>query len=405
MLKTIVLVQDFAHVNGGNAKIAISEAIALRERKYRVILFTAVPPIEETLIEVGVEVICLNIKDILHNINKLKSIVDGIWNKSAKEKFDKLLSTLNPLTTIVHFHCWVKALSASLFAVTAKYNYKVVITLHDFFTICPNGGLFNYTENDICKLHPMSIKCQLCNCDSRSRLQKYWRVIRQYFFIHALKKNKSIYLFSISNITDDKIANNLSFVVNKIYKVNNPIDKINSNRIEINKNGLYTVIARVSKEKGIDMFCEAMANLGLKGQVLGDGPMLDYYTKKYPNILFRGWCDEERKKEYLRDAKCLVLPSRWYETFGLVVAEVKPLGIPSIVPDESAASEQVVDGITGFVFKSRNQQSLEDKIKQFENCDLAKMSHNVINDSKQCIDINSHINTMIDCYNNILVLV
>lgn len=402
MLETIVLIQDFAHVNGGNAKVAISEAIALKERGYRVIMFSAVAPIENTLVEKGVEVSCLNIKDSLHEKNIIRAIVNGIWNGHANSKFNEILSSLNPNTTIVHFHCWVKALSASLFAVTAKYNFRIVITLHDFFTICPNGGLFNYPDNNVCRLSPMSVKCQFCNCDSRSRLYKYWRLIRQYLFIRAFNKNQYVYLYSISDITDEKIAKRLSHTVRKTFRVDNPIDINNHGYIDIHHDGYYTAISRISKEKGVDMFCEAMRNLGLKGQVLGDGPMLEYYKEKYPEVLFRGWCNEKEKTEYLKITKCLILTSRWYETFGLVVSEMKSFGIPSIVPDECAASEQIIDGETGFVFESRNQLSLERKIKQFEKCDINKIHHNVIADSKLCCTLNTHIDKVIECYNEIL---
>ena len=215
-------------------------------------------------------------------------------------------------------------------------------------------------------------------------------------------KNQHIYLFSISDITDEKIAKKLYRIVRKTFRVDNPIDINNNGYIDIHHDGFYTVVSRVSKEKGIDMFCEAMRKLGLKGQVLGDGPMLEHYKEKFPEVLFRGWCDEKQKKEYFSITKCLILTSRWYETFGLVVSEMKSFGIPSIVPDECAASEQVVDGESGYVFESRNQLSLESKIKQFERCDINKMQHNVIADSKKFCTLNAHIDKVIECYNDIL---
>jgi glycosyltransferase involved in cell wall biosynthesis len=54
----------------------------------------------------------------------------------------------------------------------------------------------------------------------------------------------------------------------------------------------------------------------------------------------------------VEQARCLVFPSLWYETFGLVVDEAAARGVPSIVSDVSAPAERVIDGDTGWIFPS-----------------------------------------------------
>lgn len=402
MLRTIVIVQDFANVNGGNAKVALSEAVALKNKGYQVVVFSAVGPIDISLVKAGVSVICLGICDTLHEKNKLKGAVNGIWNKKAASEFDILLSSLSPQNTIVHFHGWIKALTSSLFMITAKYGFKIVITLHDFFTICPNGGLFDYPANDVCHIRPMSVACKLRNCDSRSRLQKYWRVVRQLFMNYAIRKNHNIYLISISNITDRLVVPMLSPIVQRTFRLNNPVELNNDNSVDVTKNKMYTLISRVSPEKGVDMFCNAMRHLGLKGQVLGDGPLLGDYINKYPEVRFRGWCSDEIKVKYIKRTKCLVLTSRWYETFGLVVAEMKSYGIPSIVPNDCAASEQIEDGVSGLIFESRNQKSLEDTIMRMERENISAMHNSCLASDNSQYTMETHISRLVECYNTIL---
>jgi glycosyltransferase involved in cell wall biosynthesis len=53
-----------------------------------------------------------------------------------------------------------------------------------------------------------------------------------------------------------------------------------------------------------------------------------------------------------------VFPSRWYETYGLVVAEAAARGVPAIVSDVCAAAERVRDGVSGFVFPSGDAAAL-----------------------------------------------
>lgn len=69
MLKNIIIVNDWASIEGGAANVAINSAIGLA-KQYCVYLFSAVQPIDERLGEVGVKVICIGKKDILHDENR-----------------------------------------------------------------------------------------------------------------------------------------------------------------------------------------------------------------------------------------------------------------------------------------------------------------------------------------------
>ena len=105
------------------------------------------------------------------------------------KEFKKLLKTLDKDTTIIHAHGWTKALSSSVFDIAFKMKFKVVLTLHDYFTACPNGGYFNYKKNEICHLNPLSWKCIKCNCDSRNYGFKLYRVVRQFVQNKIVKLN------------------------------------------------------------------------------------------------------------------------------------------------------------------------------------------------------------------------
>ena len=44
----IIVANDFAHVNGGSAQVALSSAVGLAERGHRVTFLAAVPPVAES---------------------------------------------------------------------------------------------------------------------------------------------------------------------------------------------------------------------------------------------------------------------------------------------------------------------------------------------------------------------
>ena len=84
MLKNIVIVNDCAHIEGGAASVAINSAIGLAKH-YSVYLFSAVQPIDRRLEEVGVRVICIGKKDILHDENRIRAISKGLWDTKQSE--------------------------------------------------------------------------------------------------------------------------------------------------------------------------------------------------------------------------------------------------------------------------------------------------------------------------------
>lgn len=401
--RTIIIVNDAAHITGGAGKVALQSAIGLARKGYHVVLFTAIGPVDEKLIEAGIEVVCLEQHDILSDPNRLRAIRQGIWNRRAAQAFSALLDCCSPNDTVIHFHAWIKALSPSLFSVTAQRPFQVLITLHDFFTCCPNGGFYNYQSQTICERKAMSCKCIFCNCDVRSYPQKVWRCLRQLVQSHIFSKNSNFSFISISKLSKDITFPYLKRYSTSWFYVANPVELNEKETVDIMGNDVYLFIARLSAEKGVDLFCQAITELHLKGIVLGDGYLRKDLEKKYSSIRFIGWVDGKNKEKYIRQAKGLIMSSRWYETFGLVVAEMKSYGIPCIVPDRCAASEQVLDGKTGYVFESGNLQSLKDCILKYEHTDLFAMQQCIRKDfSSQEYSVKTHVEKLVEVYSKIL---
>ena len=129
-----------------------------------------------------------------------------------------------------------------------------MVTFHDYFSYCPNGGFFNYKKNEICKLKPLSIKCVVCNCDSRNYIIKLYRILRQFVQNKIVKINYKIKnIISISdfsiNILKPSLANDV-----KIRKINNPIDiKKPEKRVDVKNNDIY--ICRLTKQLFYDIIC------------------------------------------------------------------------------------------------------------------------------------------------------
>lgn len=358
-LKNIVIVNDFNYVQGGASKVAIDSAKLLKEEGFNVYFFSAVNKKEENID--GITYISTNQNEALKEKNKIKGAVNGIYNFKAKRELKRLLKTLNPNNTIIHVHGWTKALSSSIFDIIFKKKFKVVLTLHDYFTACPNGGYFNYSKNEICYLKPLSWKCIKCNCDSRNYGFKLYRVIRQFVQNKIVKLNDRLeYAISISDFSENILKSTLGKNA-KVTRIYNPIyiDE-NIEQVDLLKNKYYLYVGRISKEKGVDLFCQAITELGYKGIVVGDGDEKSRLEEKFPNIEFTGWKNKDEVKQYMKGAKALIFPSRWYETAGLTILEAKSLGIPCLVSKNSAGKEFVKESEC---FDVNNINDLKNKIK------------------------------------------
>lgn len=402
MVKNIIIVCDSARVLGGIENVAFTSAVGLKKSGFNVIMFAAMGPIDNYLISNGIQVYCLNQIDILSNKNKVKALIQGCFNIKAYNQLNNLLKSYNPKNTIVHIHCWSKALSACVFLSAKKRKFKIVITAHDFFSICPNGALFNFKKTSHCSLCPMGIKCLLSNCDSRNYSHKLYRFIRtwlQYKFMF----NNYFFVITISKITKDLLSPLLEYRTSKIYNLINPVILNDNKCIDITHNNCYIFIGRLSREKGCSLFCEAITQLGLKGVVLGDGYQLDYLKTRYPNIQFVGWVNGVEKEKYVCQAKALVATYLWNETFGLTIPEMKSYGIPCIVPDKGGPAEQITDGIDGYHYSFGDIESLKKVILDFEKCNLNELQQNLVNHfNKDRYTIANHVKNLIGIYNDII---
>lgn len=366
-VKTVVIVNDFNYTQGGASKVAIDTATILKNKNINTIFFSADNKEEEKI--KGVKYVTTNQKEALKEKNRLIGCLNGIYNFKAKKEFKKLLATLDKETTVIHVHGWTKALSSSIFDVAFKMNFKVILTLHDYFTACPNGGYFNYKTNEICHLKQLSWKCIRCNCDSRNYGFKLYRIIRQFVQNKIVKLPQKLnYAIGISDLSIEVLKNNFNNKI-RIKKIYNPIEyKKFDKKNEVSKKDYYLYVGRLSKEKGIEVFCKAITKLKYKGIVVGDGDEKDKLEKFFTNIEFVGWKNKKQVEQYMKSAKALILPSLWYEGAPLTPLESMSVGVPCLISNYCSAREYVQDGKNGCVFSDTND--LIDKIKKIEDGSL-----------------------------------
>lgn len=401
----VIVINDYGSITGGAGQVAISSLNALAESGLDVTFLSGVLPIDKGINLEKVRAINFGLYDFLQCKNRVQASLDGIWNFYSARVFAKLLDEYNPSNTVIHIHGWLKSFSPSIMQQALRRRFRVVITLHDYFTICPNGGLYNYQTRKHCNLRPMSAGCLLENCDSRSYSHKLWRFSRQFI------QNKFAYMpsgvknfISVSSYSELFLKKYLPSNA-KIFNIRNPVDVKQREFSWSRKSENFVFVGRLSPEKGGALFAGAATKAKVKAVFVGDGPEKTNILMLCPNAELRGWCNRSSVIENMYESRAIVFPSLLHETQGLVVAEAAALGVPAIVSDGCAAMDAIEDGVTGLLFKHGDINDLSLKLKLLnDNPRLAiEMGKNAYDRYwANSSTMENHVSSLVSCYKKLI---
>ena len=359
----IVVINDYGYINGGASHVVISSLNGLASLGCDVTFISAVGPSDKNSISNKVNIINFNFDDIVGNPSKFNAFLSGLWNFKSAKLVGECLRQFDKSQTVVHLHSWTKSLSSSVIKEVNDLGFKLVVTLHDYFSVCPNGGFFNYKKLEKCNLFPLSSACIVENCDSRNYPYKLWRVSRSLLQNKVAGMPSSIkYFISVSEYSEQYLLPYIG--VNKIiFRVPNPISVGRMDPVNVASNDAFTFIGRLSKEKGGEIFAKAALKENVKSIFVGSGPQAYAIENSNPGSLLLGWKSPEDVNKILRNSRALVFPSLWHETQGLVIKEAASLGVPAIVSDGCAGRDSIRDMHTGLLFKAGNLNDLAKKIR------------------------------------------
>jgi glycosyltransferase involved in cell wall biosynthesis len=355
-VQSAVVLNDFCHAQGGASRVAIDEAIALHAAGVAVTFLGAVGPVSDELQEAGVRTICLGQPE-LADVHRHPLVALGtLWNLPAYRATQSLLATLDPRHTVVHLHGYTKALTTTPALAARRAGFATVCTLHDFFAACPNGAFYDYRRQQPCSLRALSTACALTSCDKRHPLHKAYRLTRGVAQRHLARFPASVRDYiSLSRQSEELLRPYLPPDA-RFHPLANIIDVAQAPPVDVAANQSLVVVGRLDIEKGVDLAAAAAQRCGMPIVFVGDGP--ERAAIEGAGETVTGWLSAHEVREALERARCLVFPSRWYETYGLVVAEAAARGVPAIVSDVSAPAERIIDGVTGWVFRSNDADSL-----------------------------------------------
>jgi glycosyltransferase involved in cell wall biosynthesis len=367
----VVMLCESAEVTGGAERVAILEALELRKRGFRVGYIAAGNVADPRLISSGVEVLLLNVHSFYETSGVKNKLTTMFFNPNVQEPIAKFLSTFSAGETIFHAHTYRLKLSGKAVQTAQTLGFKTVIHGHDYSPICPTSLYFDHRLQIPCEKKPLSLPCLLCECQgepAKYKLPKTLSALTNAKFFGIYKK-AGLFLH-VSQQEMDVVSRYLPSGNHKLITAPHEIEQLP--RVCAEQNHAYTYIGRLTPEKEPGTFLEACRQAGVLATVIGEGRLRGELESSYPEAKFLGWLRDEALTNAIASARCLIVPSKWKETYGLSVADCMSRGVPCIVSDRVGAKDLIQSDNHGQIFASSNPESLLSAINVYKSDAILK---------------------------------
>ncbi len=134
---------------------------------------------------------------------KLDQPLSDIRQQKIENFFYRVIEKESP--DIIHIHEF-EGLCANIMVVAKKLNIPVVVSLHNYWSLCPQVNLFDHVKKEICLDYFDGKRCLMCRDFSphkttsitkiKKRLEKYKRIHNfSEKFMDFLRKNKKLFFY------------------------------------------------------------------------------------------------------------------------------------------------------------------------------------------------------------------
>jgi glycosyltransferase involved in cell wall biosynthesis len=375
MLRRVVLISDLAIERDGPTAVAMSAVRTLRKNGVAVTYVCGDDGKNAELTDLGVQTVPVQGQEI-GKANAFGAAISGLYNAKAAKVLRNVINEVDGEGVVYHLHNWSKILSPSVFHALNGVSERLLVSTHDYFLACPNGGYFNFKKKSPCELVPLSASCLGTDCDRRSYLQKIWRVARSLTLrgLIDLSHNNATILAVHDGMVDHLVRGGISADCIKVLR--NPVTPWSDTRIPVETNRKFLFVGRLEHDKGAELLAQSARNAGVPIQMIGDGPLRSLLEQSYPEAELMGWQSRKQIAQIARDARVVVMPTASRETFGLVAFEALTSGIPVIISRFAATGDEIVSNDIGFACDPYDARILADLLKMMATDDarLRQMS-------------------------------
>ncbi len=330
----------------------------------------------------------------------------GYVDERVERVFEQVLDDFRP--ELVHINHTI-ALSARLPHVTRQRGIPTVMTLHDYWTICPRVNLLTHGQK-LCPGQKTPAECYRCaflpqfNYDVRKRIALRFRplVKKGLELLAPGRLERGPLLKLILNVTPADYAerqNVFREALEQVEQIVVPSEFIQSvivangyhkKPVQVIPLGIgfpalpereaaprdtlrFGFVGSILPTKGLHVLIRAFRKVAAENirlDVYGREDLNVEYTRQLRflarsdrRIVFHGAFSPEQRAEIFGQMDVFVMPSIWHETFSFVAREALQARVPVIASRVGALQDAVVDGVNGFLFPPGDERALSKIIK------------------------------------------
>jgi glycosyltransferase involved in cell wall biosynthesis len=324
-------------------------------------------------------------------------------NPTVEDNLYEWLSKWKP--DVVHITSCL-TLSASVIRAVKNRNIPLVLTLTDFWFICPRLNLL-HADGTLCYGQTTTEECLECLLQNSSLYNRVSKLVPKKISTPILisasqqpELNRLRGLRGVALDFEDR-RSFLSEMINLVDRVTAPATwlrdvLVNSGyfkEIEVIHSGhdlswlgneietpspnrkRFGYIGQIIPSKGVDILIDAFAGLNQKGHelYLYGSPAAgsdDYFhelenlTERVNEVKFLGAFPHENLGEVLSEIDVLVVPSIWHENNPRVIQEAFASKTPVIASDVGGIVEFVKHDVNGLLFKRGNSEELARQMRR-----------------------------------------
>lgn len=372
----ILMINNFFSPSGGTESLMKTSADILTEKGHEVLFFSSdkKPYIykDYKYSEYFSKYIDFN---GLKGIDKLKYLSRPFYNTESEHNIRSLLKKIKP--DIAHVHNIMYHLTPSVLKACIEEKIPVIMTLHDIRLICPSGTLMlngkKYCHDELCingnQLHCITNRCKNRNFAASvitagefmfNRTHKLYKKVD-----HIICPSQAVYELAARSGIDRA----------KMSVINNYLDDSYFEKpIEYNEGKYFLYTGRLVREKGVEDLIHAISKLpeNIQLHIAGTGSQEEFLRNLagklgLDNVKFLGFISGKQLEEEYKNCKALLMPSNWFEVFGLTAIEAFSYGKPVIAANIGGITEIVEDKINGLFFKAGDSKEIAEKVDFIEN--------------------------------------
>lgn len=286
------------------------------------------------------------------------ALVRAPWNSGAAAGVVERAVSFG--ADVAHVHNTWFALSPAVFRALSSAGFPTVATMHNYRSVCANALL--YRDNRICQdcvgrgpwpgvlhrcYHGSVIQSGVVAVTiATQRSRRVWE--RDVDVVVALTDFSAAVLAS-SGIPSDRI----------VVKPNTIADPGERSKPP-SKGDVVCFVGRLVEEKGVFDLTDAwerIPDIDARLVIAGDGPAAeDLRALELPRLSVPGPLTTAAVRQLMSEARCLVLPTRLFEGFPMVMLEAMASGLGVVIPNHGALPGIAGEG--GLVFEPGDASDL-----------------------------------------------